>query len=315
MLHFHDGVFLTEIGLGLDVTRPLRTGYISHAHADHMAPHQLTVCTRETAEFYRFRLGQQRPVRSLRLDSPERFGSLEITLLPAGHMLGSSLIYVQGQQSSLLYTGDFDLAPKATAEPARLPQANILVMECTFGRPEYVFPPSGEVLDALANALQRSLAQGRVPIVHTYVLGKAQELVWQLQQRGFRLCVHQEIAKYCRLYQQLGVELGDYEIVGNSQPTGRVYLAPPKSQPGVRTIRIPRSVHLGVTGWAIDTKTKRRLQLDHVFPLSDHADFSQLVQAVQIVQPDKVYCVHGQPEFADVLRTMGWDAQYRGKRS
>ena len=44
-------------------------------------------------------------------------------------------------KSDLLFTGDFKLGPSATCEEAELPQADILVMESTFGKPKYRMPP------------------------------------------------------------------------------------------------------------------------------------------------------------------------------
>ena len=48
MFHFDDGLKLTAIDLAVDLTRRQPRGFISHAHGDHMARHELTFCTPET---------------------------------------------------------------------------------------------------------------------------------------------------------------------------------------------------------------------------------------------------------------------------
>jgi putative mRNA 3-end processing factor len=50
--------------------------------------------------------------------------------------------------------------------------------------------------------------------------------------------------------------------------------------------------------------------LDYAFPMSDHCDYSELVEAVRACAPDKVYTFHGfAEEFAQSLKKMGFDAE------
>jgi Cft2 family RNA processing exonuclease len=70
-----------------------------------------------------------------------------------------------------------------------------------------------------------------------------------------------------------------------------------------------------VTGWAIDPKAKYRLQVDEALPLSDHADFNELLEAVRRVAPRRVYCTHGPDSFVDHLRDAGFEAHVLGRRS
>ena len=64
-----------------------------------------------------------------------------------------------------------------------------------------------------------------------------------------------------------------------------------------------------LTGWAVDPNCRFRYQCDAGFPLSDHADFPDLIELVKRVQPKKVFTLHGfAAEFAHTLRDMGYDA-------
>jgi hypothetical protein len=77
--------------------------------------------------------------------------------------------------------------------------------------------------------------------------------------------------------------------------------------------RLGRQVRIAVTGWAVDPRTKYRLGVDHAVPLSDHADFDELFEAVARVEPRVVYCTHGPESFVDCLRDAGYDARPLGR--
>ena len=65
-----------------------------------------------------------------------------------------------------------------------------------------------------------------------------------------------------------------------------------------------------LTGWAVDPNCRFRYHAHAAFPLSDHADYSDLVEFVKAVSPKKVYTLHGfAAEFAHDLRQLGYDAQ------
>src|SRR5215216_4172254 len=64
-----------------------------------------------------------------------------------------------------------------------------------------------------------------------------------------------------------------------------------------------------LTGWALMPGAKFRYQVDEIFPLSDHADYPELVQCVEHVHPRLVYTVHGYAsDFARDLRARGLEA-------
>jgi hypothetical protein len=60
------------------------------------------------------------------------------------------------------------------------------------------------------------------------------------------------------------------------------------------------------TGWA-GTFFTRGVQ--RTFPLSDHADYNQLMEYVERASPRRVHTMHGfAAEFARQLQRKGWDA-------
>jgi Cft2 family RNA processing exonuclease len=65
------------------------------------------------------------------------------------------------------------------------------------------------------------------------------------------------------------------------------------------------------SGWAIDEESYvHRMKVGRVFPLSDHADFNELVKTVEKCSPEKVFVSHGYDhEFAAHLKSRGFDAK------
>ncbi len=56
------------------------------------------------------------------------------------------MLLADNGEQTLLYTGDYKLGPSATSEPAELPRADVLVMESTFGLPQYRLPARASVI-------------------------------------------------------------------------------------------------------------------------------------------------------------------------
>src|SRR5262245_25764623 len=118
MFHYDSGLFLTLAQLGVDVRRRQPRCFVSHAHTDHIARHELALATPGTARLYRHRLGDRHRVLEMPYREPIEFGGLRLTALPAGHCLGSAMLRAESDRQSLLYTGDFKLDASATAERA-----------------------------------------------------------------------------------------------------------------------------------------------------------------------------------------------------
>jgi len=311
VFHWDGGLKLTRSGLAIDFRRRQPRAFISHAHADHLARHEYALCTPATAALYQLRLGR-RPTLELPYRTPHEWGGLRLTTYAAGHCLGSAMLLVQQRDESLLYTGDFKLGPSATAEPAELPHADLLVMESTYGDPAYRFPPRQQVIERLCELVRQTIAAGATPVVEAYALGKAQEVTRILSSEGFSVFQHRSAYAISQVYESFGVAVGCAGMIAGPIEPGFVIVVPPgapRSREGVREVRI------AVTGWAIDPRAKYRLRVDEALPLSDHADFDELLEAVRRVAPRRVYCTHGPDSFVEHLREAGFEAHLLGRPS
>lgn len=308
MFHYDAGLFLTAAQLAVDVRRRQRCCFVSHAHTDHIARHELALATPGTACLYRHRLGWHHRVQEMQYRVPIEFAMFRLTALPAGHCLGSAMLLADDGSQRLLYTGDFKLDASTTAAPAELPRADILIMECTFGRPRYRLPPRDSTLARLLEIVYGALADGKTPVIHAYPLGKSQEVTKILTLNGIPVLQQRDVYAVSCIYQKCGVDLGDFAEFDGRPLEGHAVVTLPRAARDFRLPRLGPTVSIAVTGWAMDASTKYRLGVDHALPLSDHADYDQLIEAVRRIEPREIFCTHGPAEFADTLRDLGFNA-------
>ena len=170
----------------MDSRRRREFGLISHAHSDHTARHSKPVLTRNTGLLLADYLQKCSPVL-LDYHEPLETPEYTITLYPAGHCLGSAQVLVQSKSTGvkLLYTGDLKVRSSPTNEPLEPVPCDLLIIEATYGRPEYTFPPQEQVLSTAFHIFRSWISRGEKPVVHGWRLGKAQELLHLLLSEGF----------------------------------------------------------------------------------------------------------------------------------
>jgi Cft2 family RNA processing exonuclease len=307
LFHYDRGLKLTRAGLAIDFRRRQPRAFISHAHVDHMARHQYAICTPETGRLYQLRLGR-RDVLELPYRRPIEWGGLKLTTYPAGHCLGSAMLLAEDDGKKLLYTGDFKLGESATAERAELPRADVLVIESTYGEPQYRHPPRAESVARLIEACRCALADGATPVIQAYALGKGQEVTGILTAAGIPVLQHRSVFEVSQVYTVCGIDLGRYAEYQGRPLAGHAVVTPPSMHRPGHLPGLGRTVSIAVTGWATHAGARRRMGVDHAIALSDHADYDELFAAVDRVGAREIYCTHGPASFVDRLREAGFNA-------
>jgi DNA ligase 1 len=303
-------VYLPEIDLWCDAHKPVAQSFVSHAHFDHIALHKKIIVSEGTQRLMSARLPGQREEVVLPYDLPYAFDAeTELRLFPAGHIFGSAMLHAVRQGESFLYTGDFKMRPGLSAEPCAPPRADVVVMETTFGVPRYVFPPTEKILRDMIHFCQSAIEDGEIPVLFGYSLGKSQELIASLAGAGIPVMLHPQTLKMTRIYEELGQKFPPYQSFTLTEAKGHVVICPPQANQSSWLRKIKPRRTAAVTGWAIDPSAIYRYQCDAAFPLSDHADYNDLLQFVDVVKPKRVYTVHGfVEEFARTLRERGTEA-------
>jgi DNA ligase-1 len=306
------GIYLPEADLWLDPHFGRERAFVSHAHSDHVARHGLTICSEITHQLMVVRKSAKKTgiVVSPLMREVFEWEGWELRLLPAGHITGSAMLHLtrKADGATLLYTGDYKLRQGLSAERCELMQADTLIMETTFGLPKYRFPPAEGVLEQMRVFVRETLADGGIPVLLGYSLGKAQEILCALRDEGLPVMVHPSVAQITEVLAPHLGRLPEWRLFQADEAAGHVLVFPPGAK-----LALPKMRTAILSGWAIQPSAKYRYGVDVALPLSDHADHPELHETVEIVKPRRIYLVHGTTrEFAAELRLRGFDARALG---
>lgn len=312
------GIHLPEPDLWLDPPFAAAKAFVSHAHSDHVARHHEAICTALTRDLMiqRGSAGKRTRFVTPPAGEPLALGGFELRLLPAGHIMGSAMLHITRLRdgATLLYTGDFKLRQGLTGVPAELRPADTLIMETTFGLPRYEFPTVTEIAGSMIRFARETITSGRIPLLLGYSLGKAQEILAAMGQVGHPLMLHNSVSEMTELLRPHMGDVPPYSRLDSTKAAGHVLILPPNASQ-IEELRQRGDCRTAmVSGWGLDKGAKYRYRVDEVFPLSDHADYPELIQTVETVKPRLVYTVHGYTrEFAADLRRRGHDARALGR--
>ena len=297
------GVSLPDHRVWLDPLRVRTFAFISHAHTDHARRHKEALLTPQTLAL----IPEERRPRGWRMlgyDEPMRRGGATLTLLPAGHMLGSAQLLFEHDGIRLLYTGDLKLRQPGSRTPTPIPSADVLIVESTYGRPHFRFGDPDSTIESIARWCRLALDSRVTPVLLCHALGKTEEMMLALAPYGFSFALEKRCVPCARAYQSAGSPLPEWVELDGGEADGRVVISPPAGKDEVR--RLGRYRTALVSGWAKDAEFSRLFGADATFDLSDHCDFDELLAVVEMSGADQVYTVHGYTEdFARHLRKRG----------
>ena len=280
-----------------------KNAVITHAHSDHVCLNNKTefLLSEETLALVNSRYGIVRKGKGIRFGATEKIGSASVSLQNSGHILGSSQVVIDDSKR-VVYTSDFKLENSLLLNGAAPLQADFLIIESTFGLPCYDFPRREQVYDDISGWVEEHTKGGFV-VLSGYSLGKAQELTKIVNEFTKEIpLVHESVYKNNKVYEQFGKKLGGYIALDHNLKESNVLIMPPSivNQNLLRALEysLNKKVFSALaTGWSY------RGCFDKVFPLSDHADFKQLLQYVQYSQPKTVFTTHGfERELANYIK-------------
>lgn len=303
------GVLLPELRFALDTSAPGYVSLVSHAHGDHIpweASHARA--SAETADLLSIRKSDL-VVDVLPWGERTRVGKAHVTLVPAGHILGSACMLIEAPDGErLLYTGDTKTHDGRTTPLAEFPEADVLVVESTFALPIFRWP-ARDALEARMVAFARgALEAGEVPVFLGYALGKAQEILAILEAHGVPTMAHGAAWTMCEAYARHGVRFPRTRPYETGQAAGHALVVPASFREHPMVLRLPARIAY-CSGWARLSSSRAQLDADELVPLSDHADFPGLLDIVARVRPKRVLANHGYADvFAHLLRKQGVDA-------
>lgn len=271
--------------------RPIRV--VTHAHSDHLADLEqslgkcaLVVTTPATKEVIDVlkpgmtsSLGQMQ-----RLEYRRRLQLADgrLTLLPAGHIIGSAQVLVEnGEGTRIVYTGDFKL-PDAPIIPS-----DLLVIEATYGNPAHTRPFKERVESELVTLVRKELKCGPVYIFGYH--GKLQETIAILREFGVDapIIAPERVYQIAKICEKCGMKLGDYlsskddeaqEIIERQPYIGIYHM-------GARKYVGKDATRLYLSGWEFGEPYRQINEKEYTVALSDHSDFEQLLNYVEESKP------------------------------
>lgn len=103
-------------------------------------------------------------------------GAINFHLLPAGHILGAAMVYIEDGNTSVLFSGDLGRQKDLIMNPpAFVKNADYLIVESTYGNRSH--DPS-DPLEKLGHIINRTIERGGKVIVPTFAVGRAQLLLY-----------------------------------------------------------------------------------------------------------------------------------------
>ena len=305
-----DGIEITFANgttIACDGTADAAHTVVSHAHGDHLVENARQIIASELTA----------ALTDVRQDhTSEVVTHPAIELVPAGHIAGSRAARLTDPETGrrYLYTGDCSPRDRLYLEGFDPPDADVLIIETTYGHPEYTFPPTDELIGEITDWFAET--SDEVVVAFGYALGRAQKLQAILAETSRQVYVTDAIAELSATIEaHVDVSLpGQRYDADIDLAPGDVLVLP------MQTTRLAwiealvdryDAVTAGFSGWAVDDAFVYRRGLDEGFVLSDHADFNELVEIVRAVDPERVYTTHGATEaFASHLtRAEGYETR------
>ena len=312
-----------DVRLALDTGIKGETTLLSHSHSDHIgglkkASH--IIATSGTFDTWGAR-GNNTFKNKTVIQFGDMFGQIgvNITALNAGHVLGSTMFHLEFNDGlKVLYTGDFNNVDSFVHKAATAVEADVLITEATYGKPEWVFPERQGVYTSILDAATEVLDNGKIPLFHAYSLGKSQEAIALLQSGGFRIVSgNTSIDKVCSVYKNHGVDLRHYKLsspgISGILEEGAVVVSSSirhtlhNIRKGVNKKAAKkfeeRIEKYSLSGWTLGKFSERG------FPLSAHSDFNGLIKFAKAVNPRITYVFTGNAsEFSEHLAQEGINA-------
>ncbi len=105
---------------------------------------------------------------------------LTFTLLPAGHILGASMIKIRNGNRMVLFTGDLGRSHDIIMNPPEIVRAtDFLILESTYGnRRHSIIDPKQEI----AGVINRTAHRGGVIVVPAFAVGRAQAVLYLIHE-------------------------------------------------------------------------------------------------------------------------------------
>jgi putative mRNA 3-end processing factor len=296
------GLYCEPGGFFIDPTEPVARAVITHGHADHARPgHHQLLATAETLAIMRLRYGAAAAgsPQAARYGERISLGDVALTLVPAGHVLGSAQVVIEHADSRVVVSGDYKRRHDPTCAPFEPQRCDVFVTEATFGLPVFRHPSDRHEIAKLLRSVR--LNPERCHLVGVYALGKCQRVIALLRAAGWDapIYLHGALFGLTELYRSFGAELGPLRpATGAAQDDlrGQIVLAPPSALADRWTRRLPDPLVALASGWMRVKQRAKARGIELPLVISDHADWDELCTTITEVEAGDIWITHGREE-------------------
>lgn len=314
LIEFNDcGIYCPAGDFYIDPWKPVKYALITHAHADHARwGHENYLAHNLSREVLKYRLGDIN-LQTLPYNEIITRNGIKISFHPAGHIIGSAQIRVEFKGEVWVISGDYKIEDDGLSAPFEPVKCHSFISECTFGMPVYKWKPQKEIFDDINYWWEKNISEGRSTVIAGYSLGKAQRIMHNVNTDLGRIYTHGAIENTNEALRRNGVPLPSTtritSEISKDEIRKGIVICPP-SAIGTPWMRKFQPFSFGYcSGWMALRGAKRRMAADRGFIISDHADWSGLLDAIKATNCESVYLTHGYTaSFARFLSETGFDA-------
>jgi putative mRNA 3-end processing factor len=296
------GLYCRPGGFHIDPNGGAKRAIVTHGHSDHARPgHDHVLATAETIAVMKARLGTaaKRGTQTVVYGEKLKIGEVLVTLLPAGHVLGSAQILIEWKGARAVVSGDYKRSADPTCPPFELVPCDLFVTEATFALPVFQHGDATAEVSKLIKSHQRF--PERAHVVGVYGLGKCQRVIALLRAQGYErpIYLHGALAECCALYESFGVRLGQLKPATGAprdELKGQIVLAPPSAIADRWSRRLPDPVAAFASGWMRVRARARQQGVELPLVISDHADWRELTETIAETGAEEVWVTHGRED-------------------
>ena len=298
LISFTDkGLYCQKGDFYIDPWKPVERAIITHGHGDHAYyGHKYYLCHTLTKPILQLRLGQNN-YQTVNWSETILINDVQVTLYPAGHIIGSSQVRLEYHGDVWVVSGDYKVEDDGISGKFEPIRCNTFITESTFGLPIYKWKPQQEIYKNIITWINKNKENGKTSVLLAYSLGKAQRVLQAIKETTQTIFAHGAIFNMQQTLIDAGWDICNVVRITPETPKellkGAVVIAPPSADgtPWMKRF-LPYSVGV-CSGWMQVRGNARRRNVDAGFALSDHADWDGLLQTVKATGAERVFVTHG----------------------
>ena len=301
--------------------------FISHAHSDHI-PKKLPKTNIITSNITKLLLKNTvSNFEDAEYHEDYKHEEVSFSQVSSGHIIGSTALIAESTEGKLVYTGDVSIRDKGFLQPFEPVKCDTLIIESTFGSPEFEFPHYDDVIEQTRDEITDYLNNDIPVVLMGYPLGKAQMLYHAFSDLSEMNILHGANFKVNSFLESEKID-GSIEAAAYQEAkenyvldnkTNWILFAPLRSGRDQFYTYLKKKYGVKLfafSGWGISQNYRYRMGVDHSVPISDHADFSELIEICEKSDPNQIFTVYGYTaRFAAELRRRGFTAYPLSKQT